>query len=258
MGIDVAALAGLLLVLAAYVSYLVMLFVLHRFTYRTWLFHVTVIAGMLLALAGLLAGGSREIGLAALALGGAWFLVTRLELGLVGSRAMRVHVGDPMPAFTALDIAGRTMTERDLVASAPALLVLYRGWWCPSSKVQLDEMRRHYADLAALGVTIFAGSVDGPDESAPMQDHVGDTIRILCSVQESFLDEIGVRDRRGAPWYDRLWFGAMQRAIAMPAAIAIDRTGRIVFAERSTRVDERPQPKALIASLTSSIDRSTT
>ena len=56
MGIDVAALAGLLLVLAAYVSYLVMLFVLHRFTYRTWLFHVTVIAGMLLALAGLLAG----------------------------------------------------------------------------------------------------------------------------------------------------------------------------------------------------------
>ena len=46
---------------------------------------------------------------------------------------MRVHVGDPMPAFTALDIAGRTMTERDLVSSAPALLVLYRGWWCPSS-----------------------------------------------------------------------------------------------------------------------------
>jgi hypothetical protein len=107
-------------------------------------------------------------------------------------------------------------------------------------------------------VTIFAGSVDGPDESAPMQDHVGDTIRILCSVQESFLDEIGVRDRRGAPWYDRRLFGAMQRAIAMPAAIAIDRTGRIVFAKRSTRVDERPQPKALITSLTSSIGRSTT
>ena len=54
MGIDVAALAGLFLVLAAYVSYLVMLFVLHRFTYQTWLFHVAVIAGMLLALAGLL------------------------------------------------------------------------------------------------------------------------------------------------------------------------------------------------------------
>jgi len=170
MGIDTTALAGLLLVVAAYVGYLTMLFVLRRFTYRTWSFHVVVMTGMALALAGLFYGGRLEIGLAALALGALWFIVTRLELGIAGSPALSVRVGDAMPGFSAVTTDGRQVTERDLVASAPTLLVLYRGWWCPSSKVQLDELHTHYEELAALGATIFAGSVDGPDEAAPIQE----------------------------------------------------------------------------------------
>lgn len=157
-----------------------------------------------------------------------------------------------MPAFIAVTTDGRQVTERDLAESAPTLLVLYRGWWCPSSRVQLDELHSHYEDLAELGATMFAGSVDGPDEAAPLQERLGSPVTILCDVDESFLDAIGVRDRRGAPWYDRLWFGAVDRAIAMPAAIEIDRSGRITFAHRSTRVDDRPRPSALIASLTAS------
>jgi peroxiredoxin len=156
-----------------------------------------------------------------------------------------------MPAFSAVTTEGRAVTEQDLAASAPTLLLLYRGWWCPTSKSQVDDLRGHYGDLAALGVTIYAASVDSPAEAAPMQEHVGSTITILCNVQDSFLEDIGVRDRRGAPWYDRIWFGAANRAIAMPAAIAIDKAGQITFAKRSTRVDERPHPTALIASLRS-------
>lgn len=247
MGIEAAAFAGVLLVLAAYLSYLFMLFVLHRFTYRTWLFHVPVLVGMALALVALLAGGRPEIVVATLVLGAAWFVITWRELSIGGSGVLRLRVGDQMPAFTALKTNGRIVTERDLIASAPALLVLYRGWWCPSSKVQLDEVLRYYSELASLGVTIFAASVDGPKESAPMQEHVGDAITILCSVEQSLLDEIGVTDERGAPWYDRLWFGAARQPISMPAAIVIDRTGRITFAKRSTRVDRRPRPTELIS-----------
>ena len=240
---------GLLLVLAGFLSYLALLFVLHRFTYRTWMFDAVVGVGMAVALMGWALGGSGAVTLAAAVLGGAWFLATRHELKLVGSKRLRLRAGDRVPAFTFLTIDGKPFTEQDLIANAPALLVLYRGWWCPSSKSQLDELVRERETLGEVGLTIFAASVDGPTEAAPLQRHVGNKITILCSVSESLLDEVGVRDQRGAPWYDRILFGAAQKDIAMPAALVIDGAGKIVFAYRSTRVDDRARPADILNSL---------
>jgi peroxiredoxin len=241
---------GLLFVAAGGLAYLVLLFAVHGFTYRTWMFHGVVLAGMALALVGWVIGGSVLLGLAAEMLGIVWFVVAWRELSLSGSKRLAVRRGDPMPAFTASTTDRLPFTERDLVAAAPALLVMYRGWWCPSSKAQLDEVVQSHEELAGAGVTVFAGSVDGPDEAAHLQRHVGDRITILCDIPTSLLDTIGVRDERGAPWYDRLLFGAARRDISMPAALVIDDSGRIVYAHRSTRVDDRPRPAEILERLT--------
>ena len=240
---------GLLLVAVAVVAYLAFVFALHRFTYRTWAFHALAGAGMALAVAGWALGGSRTVALAAILLGVAWFLVARHELKLVGSERLKVRVGDPVPAFTLSRVDGRLFTDHDLLASAPAFLGLYRGWWCPSSKAQMDGLLRDIGRLSDAGLTIFSASVDGPAEAAPMQQHVGDKITILCNLSESFLDDVGVRDQRGAPWYDRILYGAPRRDISMPAALVVGRDGRIVLARRSTRLDD-PVPAAdVLASL---------
>lgn len=240
---------GLLVVLAGAIAYLVLLFAVHGFTYRTWIFHGVVVIGMTLALTGWVAGGPAPIAVLAGVLGVAWFLVARRELKLVGSERLAVRPDDPMPALTASTTDGARITEQDLISTAPVLLVLYRGWWCPSSKVQLDEVVRSHDELRAAGLTVFAGSVDAPADAAPLQRHVGDGITILCDVPTSLLDTIGVRDARGAPWYDRLLFGAARRDISMPAALVIDGSGRIRYARRSTRVDDRPRPSEILASL---------
>jgi peroxiredoxin len=240
---------GLVVVAGGAVAYLVLLFVVHGFTYRTWMFHAVVVIGMAVAIIGWVSGGSGPIALLACVMGTAWFVAARRELRLVGSKRLAVRPGDPMPAFRAITTDGRRITERDLVASAPTLLVLYRGWWCPSSKVQLDEVVRSHDELRAGGVTIFAGSVDGPEEAAALQRHVGDRITILCDIPTSVLDTIGVRDQRGAPWYDRFLFGAARGDISMPAALVIDGSGRIMYAHRSLRVDDRPRPADIIAAL---------
>jgi hypothetical protein len=46
-------------------------------------------------------------------------------------------------------------------------------------------------------------------------------ITIVCSFPVAVLDSIGARDRRGAPWYDRLIFRAPSGDIAMPAALVV-------------------------------------
>ena len=240
---------GLLIVLAAFVSYIFWLFVLHRFTYRTWVFDFIIIVGMATALTGWAFGGSSPIALSAIGLGIAWFVITRHELKLTGSKRLELRVGDRMPAMRLLTTENKLVTEQDLIAKSPALLVFYRGWWCPSSKSQLDELIHEYENLSRAGVAIFAASVDSPSEAVPLQERVGNKITILCNVPESLLDNIGVRDQRGAPWYDRILFGAKKQDIAMPSALVLDTSGQIVFVYRSTRVDDRPRLTDVLASL---------
>ncbi len=240
---------GLLLVLAGALSYLVLVFVLRRFTYHTWKFHAVVGLGTALALIGWATGGSGAVAVAAVILAVAWFLLVRNELKLTGSERLKVRVGDRIPAFAVLRVDGRPFTHQDLIANAPAFLGLYRGWWCPSSRAQLDELMLDIQKLSDAGLTLFSASVDAPAEAGPMQERVGDKITILCSVSEAFLDNVGVRDHRGAPWYDRLLYGAAHRDISMPAVLVIDPDGRIVFVHRSTRLDQRVPSAQVLASL---------
>jgi peroxiredoxin len=240
---------GLALTSLAVVGYLVLLFVIHDFTYRTWLFDAVVSIGILLAVAGWVAGDDDVAATVAIVVGVAWFVLTRRELSLRGSDRLRVRTGDPLPRFSLSTTSGGIITDREVVAAAPALLIFYRGWWCPSHKAQLDEMVEAHERLVAAGLSIFACSVDGPDESRPVQERVGDSITILCGVPVTLLEEIGIRDARGAPWYDRIIFGAERQDISMPAAIVVDRSGRITYAYRSTRVDDRAAPYEVLASL---------
>jgi len=240
---------GLLIVLTGFISYLMLLFVIHRFTYRTWIFDAIIGAGIIATFLGWLFGGNSVVTLISVILGISWFPVTRHELKLTGSKHLKLKVGDRIPLLNLQTTEGENVTDQDLIATAPTLLMLYRGWWCPSSKLQLAEIANHNESLREVGLTIFAASVDEPAEAAPIQQFVGDKITILCNVQESLLDKIGVRDQRGAPWYDRILFGAKQRDIAMPSALVINASGEIVFIYRSKSVDDRARPEDIIASL---------
>ena len=240
---------GLIVIVGVFISYFAMLFVLHRFTYQTWIFDLAVCVGMIMGASGWYRDGDRWLSWSTITLGVFWFLVTRIELRIVGSKELNLRVGDKVPTMIFSKTDGTQITEQELIANAPALLTLYRGWWCPSSKLQLDEIMENFETLRKKGVSIYAASVDEPAMAAAIQEHVGNNIAILCNVSEAMLKEIGVLDTKGAPWYDRILFGAPERPIAMPATLVINKDGKIIFASRSTRVDDRPRPDEILASL---------
>jgi peroxiredoxin len=224
---------GLLIVLAGFVSYVLLLFVIQRFTYKTWVFDSVIVLGLFAALIGWALGGNTTVTLSAFILSMAWFVITRHELKLTGSKHLELQVGHSIPAMNLLTTENRLVTTQDLIAQAPSLLVFYRGWWCPSSKLQLDELVHEYENLDKAGLTVFAASVDSPIEAAPLQKLVGNKITILCNVPESLLDVIGIRDQRGAPWYDRILFGVKKQDIAMPSALVIEPLAKLfLFIDR--------------------------
>lgn len=240
---------GLAVVVGAIAAYALMVFVVHTFTYRTWIFDGAVAIGMVLALIGWANDGPNLASGVALVVGAVWFPLGRRELRIRGSDQLLVRNGDRFPAMNLVTTKGEPFTDKDLVEVAPVLLVLYRGWWCPSHKSQLNELLRAHERLAEAGLTVFAASVDTPEESEPIQQHVGNKITILCNLPESLLDELGTKDTKGAPWYDRLIFGAKKQDIAMPTGFVIDTSGTVVYSYRATTIDDRPDPDRILANL---------
>ena len=61
----------------------------------------------------------------------------------------RLDVGARLPDFELADIDGKTARSAEL-RGAPAVLLFYRGNWCPICMAQLRELAQRYQDLAKL------------------------------------------------------------------------------------------------------------
>jgi peroxiredoxin len=85
----------------------------------------------------------------------------------IAASATEVH---PLLLGTqAPDIALKTSEGKDTslwkqMDGKPAILVFYRGGWCPYCNTQLSELRLIIKDAAALGYRVIAISPDLPDE----------------------------------------------------------------------------------------------
>jgi peroxiredoxin len=240
---------GFVISLAGFLSFFIMLGAFHRFTYKTWIFDSIVLLGVVVSLLPWLSGTQAWFSVSAWIVAIAWFVISRLEMNIPGSQKLLVKAGDQLPAMSFRKTDGTQFSEQDLIANAPALLSLYRGWWCPSSKLQLDEIMQYYDHLAGQGFKIFAASVDNPEDSAALQEYIGDKITILGGLLPDVLDKIGIHDDRGFPWIEQLTSDKSKVSIAMPTAFLINPEGIITYVSRSKRVDDRPRLDDIIANL---------
>lgn len=73
-------------------------------------------------------------------------------------------LGSTIPDVELLTLDGQPTTLKAQVNGKPAVLVFYRGGWCPYCNLQLSEMRLIREDLADLGFQLIAISPDLPSE----------------------------------------------------------------------------------------------
>lgn len=75
---------------------------------------------------------------------------------------------------------------------------------------------------------------------------MNERVTFLSDVPGEALDGFGLRDTRGAPWYDRLLVGARDGDIPMPATIVVSGDGTIALIHRSKTVDDRPSADVVL------------
>src|SRR5271156_5611293 len=73
-----------------------------------------------------------------------------------------LKVGDSIPDVTLRTVEDKEVHLRKLVAEKPAVLVFYRGGWCPFCNLHLSSLSSIRDDLTKEGLQLIAISMDQP------------------------------------------------------------------------------------------------
>jgi peroxiredoxin len=110
-----------------------------------------------------------------------------------GIPAAAIKVGDRLESFTLPDATGRPVSLDDLVESGPAVLVFYRGGWCPYCNVALRTYQRDLLpQLGAFGARLVAISPQTPDESISFAERAGLEFTVLSDPGARVADQVGI------------------------------------------------------------------
>jgi peroxiredoxin len=83
-----------------------------------------------------------------------------------GVPAGAVKVGDTLESFTLTDATNALVTLDQLVESGPAVIVFYRGGWCPYCNLALRTYQHGLVpELAGFSARLVAISPQSPDQS---------------------------------------------------------------------------------------------
>jgi peroxiredoxin len=113
-----------------------------------------------------------------------------LDLGVpVGT----IAVGDMLESFTLSDASGAAVTLEQLVEAGPAVIVFYRGGWCPYCNLALRTYQRELLpELAAFGARLVAISPQSPDQSLSTAEKAGLDFTVLSDPGNRVAKRVGI------------------------------------------------------------------
>jgi peroxiredoxin len=104
-----------------------------------------------------------------------------------------VSVGDKLPPFSLADATGQTRTLDELTADGPAVIVFYRGGWCPYCNIALRTYQRDLLpELGAYSARLVAISPETPDASLSTQEKAELTVTVLSDTGAELATALGI------------------------------------------------------------------
>lgn len=141
-----------------------------------------------------------------------------------------VAVGDKLAPFALPDATGQTRTLDELTAEGPAVIVFYRGGWCPYCNLTLRTYQRDLLPkLSGHSARLVAISPETPDASLSTQEKDELTYTVLSDTDAQVAEALGIT------------FDPSKDGLAAQRSLGVDI--RNTRADAGTRL---PMPTALI------------
>jgi peroxiredoxin len=190
------------------------------------------------------------------------FAADQAALTAAGIPAGSVKVGDKLSPFALPDATGQTVTLDELTADGPAVLVFYRGGWCPYCNLAL---RTYESDLlpqlSAYSARLVAISPETPDASLTTQEKDDLTYAVLSDSGLQLADTLGItfdpsEDGLAAQRSFGLDISATRSnggtRLPMPTVLIVDRDQTVRFVDIHPDYTGRTEVNDIVAALQTS------
>jgi len=165
-------------------------------------------------------------------------------------------VGQKIDSVEIVDIDGEPYQIGRAWSEKTALIIFYRGGWCPYCNFQLRELAKKHEQLEAAGLQVVAISADTADKAATTLAQFDIPFPILSDpkliAHEAFNVVLLVDDER-LEWYKskglllKDWSGQEHNKVAVASAFIVDRQGRVLFSHAPIDYATRPSIDQLLS-----------
>lgn len=164
-------------------------------------------------------------------------------------------IGESIPAISLLDAAGKSVNLNMAVAEKQAILIFYRGGWCPYCNKQLAGLQEIEKDLEQLGYQVIAISTDSPENLSKTGEKQQLSYKLLSDADLSVSKQFGIA-YKGPKSYDKFLPEAsggknVDKLLPVPSVFILNRKGMILFEYINPNISERISADLLKAAASS-------
>lgn len=166
-----------------------------------------------------------------------------------------VEVGSTAPNVTLTKADGTQVELHELVSEHPAVLVFYRGGWCPYCNRHLAALGEIEDELSALGYRIHAVSMDKPKKVQKAAAESDLSYTLYSDAPADAAKAFGLAFKVDAETYEKLIgygidleaaSGQDHHILPVPAVFLIGRDAKIDFRYYNPDYKERLSGEALL------------
>ena len=170
-----------------------------------------------------------------------------------------MSVGDALPAATVVDVRGKLHDLESLLGEGPAVLVFYRGAWCPFCNITLAHYQRTLApELDERGVRLIAISPQTPDGTASAVEKGELGYTVVSDPGNALAGALGIVTAPSGAAQDahtQLGFAVKDSnaddtpAIPFPSVIVVDAARTVAFADIKVDYTQRTETPEILAAV---------
>ncbi|MBR9976513.1 MAG: AhpC/TSA family protein [Bacteroidetes bacterium] len=171
--------------------------------------------------------------------------------------------GMTIPSVRLAGTTGSGLALRDAVEKQPAVIIFYRGGWCPFCSVQLGQLQAIEQELREMGVQLIGISPDTPEHLMKSASQHSLRYTLLSDSDMEAAKQFGIAyelDARTVTSYREhnldieAASGKTHHMLPVPAVFVVNREGRITFTYVNPDYKVRLDPQLLLAAARTALD----
>ena len=151
----------------------------------------------------------------------------------------KLKLGATLPGFTVKDVNGAPVSSAKLT-DKPAILIFYRGNWCPLCMAQIKELASLYRDINALGVRVALISPQPHGNTVELATKHDVKFDFLTDEGNAAARALGIENPHGLPMGMQMM--GYDSETVLPTVIVTDRNGKVVWTHETDNYRIRPEP----------------